>query len=404
MRPTVLAILASLAVMTACRPAEAPIVLLISIDGWRWDYLDRLDAPFLRRLAARGVRSEGLVPVFPSLTFPNHYTVVTGLRPARHGIISNSMVDAGIPGRFTLSDREVMADPRWWGGEPIWQTGERHGQQSGAMFWPGSEVAIHGRHPTYWRPFDDDLPPEKRTAQILEWLALPEPERPTFLTLYFSDVDSAGHTFGPESPELAAAAARVDGHLAELAARVDALGLGSRVHWIVVSDHGMAELAADRVILLDDFIDLETVDVVDWTALVSLSPTNGDVDTLVRALERRHPAMTVYRREDLPERFGLRGHPRLPAVVGLADEGWMITSRPRLESRDESRPWGGAHGFDPAFRSMHGLFIAAGPKLRQGLRVPPFENVHIYELMCAILGWTPAPNEGDPAVTAGMLR
>jgi predicted AlkP superfamily pyrophosphatase or phosphodiesterase len=347
-----------------------------------------------------------LIPQFPSKTFPNHYTIVTGLRPTKHGIISNNMVAPGIPGRFSLRNRAVLADPRWWGGEPIWNTAERQGRVAGAKFWPGSEAAVGGRRATYWMPYDDRMPHDLRVAKTLEWLTLPEHRRPSFLTLYFSDVDVAGHSRGPESPDVREAVARVDRSLAHLVAGVRRAGLDDRVHYVVVSDHGMAPLAPDRMIVLDDLIDTRTVDVIDWSPLLGVSPKDGNVDALHAALKGKHPALAVYRSAELPARFRLAGHPRLPPVVGIADEGWHVTS-----TRDTGR-WavgdghapGGNHGYDPELRSMHGLFVAAGPRLQRGLRVPAFENIHLYEFMCALLGLQPAANDGDPAVTRDMIR
>ena len=254
--------------MAACQglaPAAAstPILILVAFDGWRWDYLDTLDAPALAAMAARGVRADGLIPVYSSLTFPNHYTLVTGLRPARHGIVSNTMLDPALPGRFSLSNTAVTSNPAWWGGEPIWHTSTRQGLKSGTMFWPGSDVAIGGHFPTYWRQFEDALPPARRTDQVLEWLRLPEAERPSVLTVYYSDLDTAGHDSGPGSAAVRVAAARVDHELGRLVAGVETLGLQARVHWVVVSDHGMAQLSSERVIVLDDLLDVSTVEIVD---------------------------------------------------------------------------------------------------------------------------------------------
>lgn len=398
-----------LAHLPACARADAPatpIVILVALDGWRWDYLERFAPPTLTQLASDGVRTEGLIPQFPSKTFPNHYTIVTGLRLAHHGIISNNMVAPDLPGRFAMSNREVLADPRWWGGDPIWNTAERQGLIAAPMFWPGSEVAIGGRRPTYWMPFADGMPREARMAQILEWLRLPEARRPSFLTLYFSDVDSAGHSRGPDSPEVREAALAVDRSVGELVTGVEAAGLAARVHYLVVSDHGMASLSPDRTIVLDDYVDPATVDVIDWAPVLALSPRDGDVERLYAALRDRHPSLAVYRRDELPAVYGLAGHPRLPAVIGIADEGWYVTSRHEIggwDAPDRHAP-GGTHGYDARLKSMQGLFIAAGPRLQRGIVVPPFENIHLYDLMCAILGIAPAANDGDPAVTRAMFR
>jgi len=386
--------------------ASAPIVVLVSIDGWRHDYFDRFQPPTLTRLAARGVRAEGLIPQFPSKTFPNHYTIVTGLRVAHHGIVSNNMLAPDLPGRFAMSNRDVIIDPRWWGGEPVWNTVERQGRVAAAMFWPGSEAKINGRQPTFWMKFEDGLPNARRVGQVLEWLALPEGRRPSFLTLYFSNVDNAGHRFGPDSDEVRKAALLADGALGELVAGVEALGLEGRVNYVIASDHGMAALATSRVIVLDDYLDPASVDVVDWSPVLGVYPKDGDVERVYRALEGKHPSLAVYRRSAIPAVYGLAGHPRVAPVVGIADEGWTVTSR------DESAKWtghvreapAGNHGYDPRLKSMQGLFITEGPRVRAAGTVKPFENIHLYEFMCALLGIRPAKNDGDPEVTSGLLR
>jgi predicted AlkP superfamily pyrophosphatase or phosphodiesterase len=397
-------------IAAACRPAEVTparsILILISIDGFRFDYLDRYQAPTIRRLAGEGVRAEGLIPQFPSKTFPNHYTIVTGLRLANHGVISNNMRDEGIPGEFSLSNRDVQADPRWWGGEPIWNTAEKQGRVAAAMFWPGSETVIGGGQATYWTPFDDDMPHQARVERILSWLKLPEGKRPSFLTLYYSDVDSSGHDDGPDSEAVRAAIAAVDRSIGQLVRGVGDLGLDDRVNYVLVSDHGMAPLGPDRMIVLDDLIDVAAADVVDWSPVLGVSPKDGDVEKLYAALKDRHPHLAVFRRDEVPAEYGLGWHSRLPAVIGIADEGWYITSKretARWSGPDRGAP-GGAHGYDARVKSMQGLFVASGPRFRRALVVPPFENIHLYELMCAALGLTPAKNDGDPAVTRDMLR
>lgn len=387
-------------------PAEKAIVILISIDGFRWDYVEKYKPPTLVRLAAAGVQADGLIPQFPSKTFPNHYTIVTGLRLAHHGIISNNMRASDIPGEFSMSKRDVLADPRWWGGEPIWNTAEKQGRKAGAMFWPGSETVIGGRQATYWTPFDDDMPHGERVNRVLNWLRLPEGEQPSFLTLYFSDVDSAGHSRGPDSEDVQNAVTRVDKSIGELIAGVEKIGLSDRVHYVVVSDHGMAAVAADRMIVLDDYLDVAAADVVDWAPVLALTPKDGDIEAMYAALKDRHPALAVYRNNDMPAEYGLAGHPRLPAIVAIAKEGWFITSKKELlrwDSPDRHAP-GGTHGYDPRLPSMHGLFIATGPRIKSGMRVKAFENIHIYDFLCAVLGLQPAANDGDPAVTRDMLR
>ena len=403
----VLAAMLALGASQSVLPADKAIVILISADGFRADYLDRLKPPHLLQLAARGVRADGLIPQFPADTFPNHYTIATGLAIPHHGIVSNDMTSPDIPGVvFAMSNRDAVGDARWWGGEPIWNTAERQGRKAAPMFWPGSEAPIGGRRPSYWMPFNDRMPHADRIRQILDWLALPEASRPSFITLYFSEIDTAGHSDGPDSPQVAEAVSRVDASIGALVDGVARAGLADRVHYVVVSDHGMAPLSTDRVIYVDDYINVDTVDIIHWSPTLAINPKEGTVDAVYQALAGKHPHLSVYRNRDIPARLGLAGHPRVPAIYALADDGWVVTSHKAAQrwSEPNRRPPAGAHGYDPDLTVMRALFVAAGPRIREGVRVPAFKNIHIYDFMCAVLGLTPAKNDGDPAVTRDMLR
>jgi predicted AlkP superfamily pyrophosphatase or phosphodiesterase len=401
----VLAVLAVLA--GAAQNGRPPILVLVSFDGWRWDYTARANAPNLRTLASHGVRATGLIPSFPSKTFPNHYTIVTGLYPEHHGIVSNNIADPGYPERFSMRS-ETAVDARWWGGEPLWVTAMRQGQRAASMFWPGSDAPIAGVRPTEWRPFDDALPNADRVKQVLDWMALPPDQQPSFVTLYFSEVDHAGHDYGPDSPQVLDAARHVDEALGQLVSGVRRLGLVDRTSFVIVSDHGMSQHRDSDTIFLDDYFDLSTVDVVEWTPILELAPRPGSsasVDEVYHALKGKHHSLAVYKREELPARLHYRDNPRIPPIIGLADDGWMITSHQRLaDARKAGRKMGGDHGYDPRYRSMQGLFVAAGPRIAQHKLVPEFQNIHIYDFLCAILRLTPATNDGDPNVTRTFLK
>ena len=270
----------------------------------------------------------------------------------------------------------------------------RHGGRSAAMFWPGSEAI----HPTYWRPFDDRLPNADRVKQVLEWLALPDDRRPSFSTLYFSDVDHAGHDFGPDAPETAAAAARVDAAIGSLIQGVRTLGIDDRTSYVVVSDHGMAPTSDNRLIYLDDYVSADDMEIVDTSPNATLNPKGAmSEDTLYRKLAGAHPALAVYRRTELPAWLQYGTNPRIPSVLALAELGWTITTRPAAQLRRATgRSFtGGAHGYDPRYREMHGLFVASGPRLRRGVVLPEFRNVDIYGWLCALLDVPAAPNDGD---------
>lgn len=377
-----------------------PILILISFDGWRWDYIDLLPVPNLKALAARGVRATSMIPSFPVLTFPNHYTIVTGLYPEHHGVVANTMHDASIPERFTQSS-ETAKDARWWGGEPLWVTAIRQGRRAATMFWPGSETAIGGVRPTYWKPYDKRFATLDRVAQALTWLALPEGEQPSFVSLYFEEVDTAGHDFGPGSPELAAAASHLDDALGQLVAGLHRLDLDDRTSIVIVSDHGMTPTSYDRIVYLDAMIDLDTVDILESGSTLQVNPRDGDVDGLYRRLHGRHPRLAIYRRREVPARLHFRDSSRVPAIVGIPAEGWTVTTGQRLVQEDLHV---GAHGYEPTTVDMGALFVAAGPPLRHGLVAAPFENIHVYDLLCQLLQVAPAKNDGRASVTRGFLR
>ena len=380
-----------------------PIVILVSLDGWRWDYFERAQVPRLRALARAGVRSEGLIPPFPSKTFPSHYTIVTGLHPEHHGIVSNNMIDARIGERFSMN-APTAKDTRWWGGEPLWITAQKQGQIAASMFWPGSDVEIMGARPAHWRLYDHELANRDRVSEVLRWLRLPEADRPTFITLYFSDVDSAGHDHGPQSPEVLEAAAELDRHIGALVDGVNALRLQTAVHYVIVSDHGMSQTSLQRLIPLDDFLDPGTVDLIDSTPVVGVWPRTITADQAYRELKDKHPALSVYKREDVPPELHFSSNPRIPPVIGIAADGWTVTSSAQVtEWQRAARRMGGNHGYDPRLRSMHGLFIASGPQFRIGVTVPAFENVHLYAMMCRVLGLTPAANDGRADATKDVF-
>ena len=370
------------------------VVVLVALDGFHPSYLERPASRHLRELARDGVRARWLVPVFPTLTFPNLYSIATGLYPEHHGIVSNTIKDT-VLGKFTLRDTSAVRDPRWWGGEPIWVTAVRQGKRAATFFWPGSEARIGGVRPTYYKLYNPAVPNADRVRQVLEWLSLPTDKAPALVTLYLGDVDQAGHEFGPDSPETDSAIARVDSAVGALMSGLEGRALEGRVNLVVVSDHGMAELEPGQLIYLDDYVDTATVDIVDLGPVVSLSPRPGAGEELYRRLSRAHPHLTIYRKEDLPQTYHYQAHNRIPQIIGVADEGWMVTTRGRVASRGRQRLPRGHHGYPPEISSMRALFLARGPAFRKGVVVEPFQNIHVYALLADLVGLRPAPNNGS---------
>jgi predicted AlkP superfamily pyrophosphatase or phosphodiesterase len=385
-------------VFPGCREDARPRVLLVSLDGFRWDYRDRFETPALDAIAAAGVSAVKLQPGFPSKTFPNHFTLVTGLVPDHHGIISNTMRDPRIPGvQFSMSNRQAVVDARWWEAEPIWTQLEKAGRRTAPMLWPGAEAPIGGVHATYRTQYQQSLTDDERIALLVDLFEKPEEEWPDFSTLYWHHVDSASHSNGPLSAAVQAEVEHVDRAVGQLVARLRDAG-ASGLNIIVVSDHGMSQQSPDRVIFLEDYVDLATVETIDSSPNIGVFPVTSSVDDVYARLAGRHPHLKVYRKGDYPARFQFGTHPRVPPIYAMADDGWAVYPRRRAGSS------GGAHGYDNAVDSMQALFVASGPALKRGVRVDRLRSVDVYELMCAILGMTPHENDGDRAAARALLR
>jgi predicted AlkP superfamily pyrophosphatase or phosphodiesterase len=369
-------------------------VLLVSLDGLRAGDLDRGLTPVLSRLATDGVRAEWMTPSYPSLTFPNHYTMVTGLRPDRHGIIHNTMWDDGL-GTFKLSDRDAVGDGRWWHGEPIWVAAERAGLRTATLFWPGSEAEVGGIRPTRWTAFDKGMAMDARVDTVLGWLAEPATTRPRLATLYFEAIDVASHEYGPDSPQARAAVREVDAALGRLVDGLTARGQLDAVDLVIVSDHGMATVPPGQVLALEDMVSPDDAVVVTGGQSVGFLPRPGREAAAERALLGSHAHYDCWRKGELPVRWHYGTHPRIPPIVCQMHDGWDALPRAAIARRPEHDR--GSHGYDPQSPSMRALFVAHGPSFRRGLQLPPFDNVEIYPLLMRLLGLPPAPHDGGDA-------
>jgi len=382
--------------------ASSPPLVVISIDGMRWDYLNMHEAPTLSRLAREGTHVEHLIPVFPTKTFPNHYSIVTGLHPSHHGIIANNMYDPKMDATFGLDDTEAITNANWWGGEPIWVTAETQGRTTATYFWPGSEAPIQGVRPTEWREYDGSVPGTTRVDEVLSWLDRPSETRPDLLTLYFSRVDTKGHFHGPASDSVAVALKEVDGFIQRLLDGLEARGMADAVNLVVTSDHGMTPTSRDRTIVLDHYIDLDDIRLIDMNPVAMMEPDeDASTDAIVSALDEV-PHLSAYRKGTLPDTLHFDGHRRIPSVLALADEGWTIATQTWLDNNPE---WdgGGAHGYDPRYENMHALLAARGPGFRDSTRVDRLSLIHLYEMMTAVLDVEPAANDGRLEATRSLL-
>ena len=390
----------------AAAEARRPVTILVSIDGFRPDYLRQGNSPRLDALAAGGV-SAAMRPSFPSKTFPNHWTLVTGDRPDRHGIVANKMEDAARPGEtFTMASD----DPFWWNGvPPIWVEAEKAGIRSATMFWPGANVQWGGtRDPQWphdvtggtraqdWQQFNQTMPEVQRVNAILDWLRRPADIRPRFLTLYFDAVDTAGHRFGPGDTRTGAAVADIDRAIGML---VDGLKtLDQPANLVIVADHGMATTSSERTIALDRIAPPADYRIVETGPYAALEPQPGREAALRQALSQPHPHMQCWPKDQIPARFHYGRNPRVPAWLCLAETGWVIADKaPTIPMT------GGAHGYDNMAPEMAALFVAHGPAFKPAAVLPAFDNVDVYPLLARLIGLSPHPSDGTAATFDTVL-
>lgn len=379
---------------------ETAYVVMVSFDGMRYDFIDRADAPNFRRVAEAGVRAAGLIPGYPSKTFPNHYGIATGLYPAHNGLVDNTFYDPDLDATYSIGNRDAVRDGRWYRGEPIWVTAETQGLPTASYFWVGTEAPIQGVQPANFKYYDGAVPYAARVDSVLAWLSLPAAERPRLILLYFDEPDGTAHAGGPDAAAVDAVVEELDGHLGRLMDGIDASPLADQVTVILVSDHGMAPVPADSVVYLDDYAALDNIRVVysSTQALLYFAGDSARIEEAYAALAGLSHA-SVYRRGETPARWHYDPNPRTGELVVAADPGWMIRTR-------DYTPWtgGGMHGWDPYYRPMQGIFLAAGPRIRRGLEISAFENVNIYPLLAELLGLQPADGiDGDLSVLAPIL-
>lgn len=388
---------------TARTPASAPdetqqYVVMVSLDGFRHDYAERYQAHNVLAIARNGVAAKAMTPSFPSRTFPSHYSIVTGLHPARHGLVANEFYDSRRDERYSLKDRAAVGDGSWYGGTPLWVLAERHGIRTASYYWVGSEAAIQGVRPSYYFEFDKSVSYAERVAELGRWLRLPEDDRPRLVLMYFSLVDSAGHFYGPETAELAEAVATVDRTVGRLRRELAATGLP--VNLILVSDHGMVPVNNDRPIWPADHADLSAFEIADDGPLQMYY---SDDDALVRrtyaALADKANGYRVWLREEVPDYLRFRDNPRIGDIVVLAEA-------PNILAFDRAKRINPAtHGFDPyTTPQMGGIFYASGPAFQSGTVIDTFESVHVYPLVARILGLEHDAVDGRLEVLQPTLR
>lgn len=376
-----------------------PITILVALDGFRPDYLDRGLTPNLSALAGHGVRGS-MQPSFPSVTFPNLFTLITGKRPDRHGIVGNRFEDES-RALVLGDDRARTGDAHWWNqARPIWATAEAAGIGSANLFYFVPGVDASDRAPARYRPYDPAVAPADQPEALLEWLDVPSGRRPRFLMLYFYPTDREGHAHGPNSPELDAAIAEVDRAIGNLVDGLRRRGVLDRTNIVVVADHGMAEVPPSQRIVLDEWIARDSMRPVTLGPYATIEPAPGaTAEALAGKLAGRHEHFACWRKDQLPERFHFGRHARIAPLVCLADKGWTITTLADSQASEATaNQVRGDHGYDPADPDMAAIFVAHGPAFRQGVELAKFDNVDVYFLLAKLLGVRAETGDGSAAV------
>lgn len=380
---------------------QKPYVILISADGFRYDYLDKYPAENLRRLSKAGVRAAAMIPSFPSVTFPNHYTLVTGLYPSHHGLVGNSFYDPAKNDSYGMGNKQKVRDSSWYGGTPLWVLAEQQQMLSASMFWVGSEAAVKGMRPTYSYNYTEEIPVSRRVDIVKGWLSLPEAQRPHLITFYLSEPDHAGHRYGPDASETARAVKMVDSVVNTLTAAVKETGLP--VNFVFVSDHGMTAVDRERPIPMPAAIDPAKFIIPSSGTMVDLhAKDKADIMPLYEQLKKTAGSdYKVYLKSNVPAylHYG-EGDDRFNRIGDIL----LVPEWPKVFS--SRKPGMGYHGFDPKVaKDMQATFLAWGPAFQQGLVVPAFENVNVYPMIAELLKLKiTEPVDGKPEVLRGILK
>lgn len=386
---------------------DTPYVILVSFDGFRYDYVEKYDLPNFKSFIKKGSASEGMIPSFPSKTFPNHYTLVTGLYPGHHGLVDNTFYDPKRNEMYTMRIRERATDSYYYGGTPIWQLARQQGLKSGSVFWVGSEITES--HPDYYFPYDESMPDTVRVNHVISWLKLPPAERPHFITLYFSSPDHEAHNYGPVSEETKSAVLRSDKILARLMKALQTISLPVNV--VLVSDHGMLELKEEEetFIYLDELFTSSDSEIKvangGTQAHVYLKSTDR-VDAVYSKLKALEKNFTVYTQRQFPKHWHYANE-RAGDLLIVASPGFYIRDK---QQKDPKTPTAslikfGAHGYDPrGVKDMRGIFYAQGPNVKEGEKIKAFENIHVYPFLARILKLTTPAIDGDKQVLETIYR
>lgn len=382
---------------------------MVSFDGFRHDYVEKYNTPNIKEFIKQGAAAEVMRPSFPSKTFPNHYTLVTGLYPGNHGLVDNTFYDKGRDTFYSIRQRAKVEDSYYYGGLPLWQLVQQNGMKSASYFWVGSEARIEGEFPSYYHRFDDTVPHKNRVNAVFDWLKLPEAERPHLMTIYFSMVDTQGHEYGPNGQKTKEAVMEADSLVGMLVEGLKKIDLPVNV--ILVADHGMYEMQNKPEYFIyqedilaglpkDDFIFVNNM-----THANIFVKNKAKEDSIYNVIKARESHFKVYKKAEIPAKLNFNTHPRIGDLFFVVEPAYSIYSKESLAKKPETRAVWGVHGFDPSITpEMGAIFYAKGPNIKAGVKIPAFDNIHVYPFVAAILGITPPKVDGDIKVLEGILK
>lgn len=368
-----------------------PYVILISFDAFRWDYCDRGITPNLEMMRQNGVKAKSLKPCFPSKTFPNHYSIITGMYPENHGIIANFFINPFTGEKYKIGDAASVRQSKWYLGEAFWETARRNGIITASCFWPGSDIDLDYRRPNYFEYYDHSKPYKERLDEVINWLSLPQNIRPHFLTVYFHDTDTFGHEFGPNSFEVNQSIKRLDSLIGYLNSKLIEIEMKDSVNLILVSDHGMTEIEKEKIINIEELIKNYNLKFENNETFAFIEPEEKDIKKVYSLLKENENHYKVYLKDEVPEYYHYSKHPFLSSIFMMADLGWTIVDKRTLEKMNNTISKGN-HGYDNNELDMHGIFLAEGPAFRKNFRISTIQNIDIYPLLSKIFGINPRSN------------
>lgn len=398
-RPLILLLLSGGFFQQSCRDnTSESVVIMLSMDGFRWDYPDIYETPNLDKIAVNGVKATSLIPSYPTKTFPNHYSMATGLYPDHHGIVNNSFYCPEKDVIYRIGNRSMVEDSSFYGGEPVWVTAEKQGIPTASFFWVGSEAAVKGYHPGIWKPFDSSVPFTTRMDTVISWLSKDKQSRPRLITWYMEEPDYVGHSYGPFHPKTGETIQYLDSLVGVFVRKVEKLPDSDRFNMIFTSDHGMGEINGNLYVDIDEGIPQNWIkSIIGHNPVIFMQAEEGYHDSVLHVLKMKQN-IRVFEKHTLPEEYNYGTNQRISDIIVEADSGWSIGIAEKAGFQT-----GGAHGYSPLNTDMHAIFYAKGPAFKKAWIQPAFKNVDLYVLISEILGIKPEKTDGDPARISGMF-